>query len=119
MQIMNFSSANCKNCYKCIRTCVVKAIEVKDDQAQIVEERCIACGQCLVVCPQNARNILSHVDEVKEKIKAGEEVIATLAPAYRGFFEESDKMITGLKKIGFSNVQETSIGAEMVSREYE
>lgn len=119
MQIMNFSSANCKNCYKCIRTCVVKAIEVKDDQAQIVGDRCIACGQCLVVCPQNARNILSHVDEVKEKIKAGHQVTATLAPAYRGFFEDSDKMITALKKIGFNSVQETSIGAEVVSREYE
>ena len=119
MEIMNFSNANCKNCYKCIRTCVVKAIEVKDDQAQIITERCIACGQCLVVCPQNARNILSHVDQVKEKIRSGAQVIATLAPAYRGFFEESNKMITALKKLGFTSVQETSIGAEVVSREYE
>ncbi len=119
MEIMNFSSANCKNCYKCVRTCVVKAIEVKDDQAQIVADRCIACGQCLVVCPQNARNILSHVDDVKEKIKEGAQVIATLAPAYRGFFDASDKMITGLKELGFTSVQETSIGAEVVSREYE
>ncbi len=119
MQIMNFSSADCKNCYKCVRTCVVKAIEVKDDQAQIVIDRCIACGQCLVVCPQNARNILSHVDEVKEKIQEGAKVIATLAPAYRGFFEASDQMITGLKELGFTSVQETSIGAEVVSREYE
>ena len=119
MQIMNFSSANCKNCYKCIRTCVVKAIEVKNDQAQIIEDRCLACGQCLVVCPQNARNILSHVDEVQAKIESGAQVIATLAPAYRGFFEASDKMVTGLRKLGFSSVQETSIGAEMVSREYE
>lgn len=119
MEIMNFSSANCKNCYKCVRTCVVKAIEVKDDQAQIVVDRCIACGQCLVVCPQNARNVLSHVDQVKEKIKEGAQVIATLAPAYRGFFDASDKMITGLKKLGFTSVQETSIGAEVVSQEYE
>lgn len=119
MQIMNFSSANCKNCYKCVRTCVVKAIEVKDDQAQIVEDRCVTCGQCLVVCPQNARNILSHIDDVKKEIDAGKQVIATLAPAYRGFFEDSDKMVSGLRKLGFSSIQETSIGAELVSREYE
>lgn len=119
MQIMNFSSANCKNCYKCVRTCVVKAIEVKNDQAQIVEDRCVACGQCLVVCPQNARNILSHIDDVREKINQGENVVATVAPAYRGFYEESGKMISGLYKLGFSSVQETSIGAELVSREYE
>lgn len=119
MQIMNFSSANCKNCYKCVRTCVVKAIEVKDDQAQIIEDRCVACGQCLVVCPQNARNILSHVDDVKEKIDQGANVVATLAPAYRGFFKEDKKFIGALKKLGFSSIQETSIGAELVSREYE
>lgn len=119
MQIMNFSSANCKNCYKCVRTCVVKAIEIKDHQAQIIEDRCIACGQCLVVCPQNARDIFSHIDEVQDKIESGAKVIATLAPSYRGFYEESDKMVTGLKKLGFYSVQETSIGAELVSREYE
>ncbi|MEG0952614.1 MAG: 4Fe-4S binding protein, partial [Niameybacter sp.] len=53
---MNFSSTNCKNCYKCVRTCAVKAIEVKDDRAHIITERCVACGHCLVVCPQNARD---------------------------------------------------------------
>ena len=44
MQVMNFSSANCKNCYKCVRTCTVKAIEVLNDQAKIQEDRCIFCG---------------------------------------------------------------------------
>ncbi len=102
-----------------MRTCAVKAIEVKNDQAQIIEDRCLACGQCLVVCPQNARNILSHVDEVQAKLESGAKVIATLAPAYRGFFKASDKMVSGLRKLGFSSVQETSIGAEVVSREYE
>lgn len=119
MQIMNFSSANCKNCYKCVRTCVVKAIQIKNDQAHIIEDRCVACGQCLVVCPQNARNVLSHVKDVKDKIEEGVEVIATLAPAYRGYFQESGKFVAALKQLGFSNIQETSIGAELVSREYE
>lgn len=119
MQVMNFSSANCKNCYKCVRTCNVKAIEVKNDQAQIIENRCVACGQCLVVCPQNARNVLSDVDIVKEAIKNNRKVIAQIAPAFRGFFKYSSKVVTALYELGFSYVEEVSIGAELVSREYE
>lgn len=119
MQIMNFSRANCKNCYKCVRTCSVKAIEVKNDQAQIIENRCVACGHCLVVCPQNARNVLSDLDSVKNAINSSKIVVAQVAPAFRGFFKESPKLIAALFKLGFSFIEEVSIGAEMVSAEYE
>ncbi len=119
MQVMNFSSANCKNCYKCVRICNVKAIEVKNDQAQIIENRCVACGQCLVVCPQNARDVLSDIDNVKIALKKKKKVIAQIAPAFRGFFQYSAKVITALYKLGFSTVEEVSIGAELVSLEYE
>ncbi|HHY91406.1 MAG TPA: 4Fe-4S dicluster domain-containing protein, partial [Clostridiales bacterium] len=68
MSVFNFSKANCQNCYKCLRTCPVKAIKIKDEQAEIVEERCIDCGQCLIVCPQHAREIKSDLAEVKEAI---------------------------------------------------
>ena len=43
--ILQFKKANCKNCYKCVRNCPVKAIRVADEQAQIVEEDCILCGR--------------------------------------------------------------------------
>ena len=119
MQIMNFSPTNCKNCYKCVRTCAVKAIEVKNDQAQIVEARCVACGHCLVACPQNARDIKSHLGSVKTAIDAGEKVVVSLAPSYKAYFKESDKFITGLKKLGFSTIEETARGAEVVSKAYE
>ncbi|MBS5824569.1 MAG: PAS domain S-box protein [Clostridium argentinense] len=119
MQVMDFSPANCKNCYKCVRTCSVKAIEVKNHQARIIEERCIACGHCFVVCPQNARNVLSDLEHIKSAIKNGNNVIAQVAPAFRGFFENSPKIVTALKKIGFQIVEEVSIGAELVSQSYE
>ena len=119
MQVMDFSPANCKNCYKCVRTCSVKAIEVKNHQARIIEERCIACGHCFVVCPQNARNVLSDLEHIKSAIKNGNNVIAQVAPAFRGFFENSSKIVTALKKIGFQIVEEVSIGEELVSQSYE
>ncbi len=119
MQVMDFSSANCKNCYKCVRTCTVKAIKVLDDQARIQENKCISCGHCLVVCPQNARHVLSDMDNVREAIKENKTIVAQLAPAYKGVFEHPEKLIKALRNIGFSYIEEVSIGAELVSKEYE
>lgn len=119
MQVMNFSSTNCKNCYKCVRTCAVKAIEVKDDKAHIITERCVACGHCLVVCPQNARDVKSSLSNVKRALDEKKQVIVSLAPSYRAYFEESGKFVAGLRALGFSQIEETAVGAEVVSREYE
>ncbi len=71
MKIMDFSPANCKNCYKCVRNCHVKAIRIVDDQAKIMEDYCIGCGKCFVVCPQNARNIKSDLNLIKDAIQSG------------------------------------------------
>lgn len=119
MQVMNFLSTNCKNCYKCVRTCAVKAIEVKDDKANIIAEKCVACGHCLVVCPQNARDIKSNLGHVKEAIKEGKSIVVSLAPSYKAYFEDSDKFIAALRKMGLQRIEETAIGAELVSSEYE
>ncbi|RKD32075.1 [Fe-Fe] hydrogenase large subunit C-terminal domain-containing protein [Thermohalobacter berrensis] len=120
MKFLNFSEANCKNCYKCLRHCPVKAIKIKNGQAKIVEDRCIGCGQCLVVCPQDARNIKSDLKEVKNAIKEGKKVIASIAPSFAGAFDINDggQIVTALKKLGFSAVEETAIGAEIVAKLY-
>lgn len=119
MKYMNFSKANCKNCYKCLRACPVKAIKFKNEQAEIEEDRCIACGHCLSICPQNARNVISDLDKVKYIVNSSRPVIAALAPSFAGFFDvEEGKVIKALKKLGFSNVYETAYGAEIVAKLY-
>lgn len=118
MKILDFLPASCKNCYKCVRNCSVKAIKMIDDQAQIVEDKCIACGKCFLVCPQNARNIHSDLDNVIEAIKQGKKVIMSIAPSYLGVYEEPYKLISALKYIGVSIVEETSIGAAEVTDIY-
>jgi len=120
MSVMNFSKANCKNCYKCVNSCSVKAIKMFENQAQIIDDRCISCGHCLVVCPQNARSIKSYKQSVKDAIKDGKSVVASIAPSFAGFFQHCppENLVAALKKLGFSRVEETSIGAGIVSKYY-
>lgn len=120
MNFINFYKANCKNCYKCLRSCPVKAIKIRNEQAEIEQERCIACGHCLIVCPQNARYIKSDIENIKDAIKEGKRVVASIAPTFAGAFEmdEETKIVFALKKLGFSIVEETALGAEMVTKLY-
>ena len=69
MNIIQFKEANCKSCYKCIRSCDVKAISFKDEQARIIEDACVLCGTCTLVCPQNAKHMKSDLPQVKEYLK--------------------------------------------------
>ncbi len=121
MSIIQFKEANCKNCYKCIRSCPVKAIAFVNDQARIVEEDCMLCGNCLTVCPQNAKVVKSEVDTVKGFIKKREKVYVSLAPSFISAFENTDEkwLYAALKKLGFTYIEETAVGAAQVSKQYD
>ena len=121
MEILNFKKTNCKDCYKCVRECPVKAIRIKDHQAQIITEECILCGRCVQVCPQNAKDVRDDVPAVEQMIRSGKRVVASLAPSYIAAFDTDGfaPMAEALKKLGFADVQETAAGAYVVSREYE
>ncbi|WP_237660852.1 [Fe-Fe] hydrogenase large subunit C-terminal domain-containing protein [Tepidanaerobacter sp. GT38] len=120
MEVINFASANCKNCYKCLRTCPVKAIRMENDQAQIVDERCITCGTCLTICPQNAKTIKSDVQRVKELLKRDKDIAVSLAPSFAGVFpfKHYSQIVSALKRLGFSNVYQTSVGARLIASDY-
>ena len=65
MSILQFKTANCKNCYKCVRYCPVKSIKVENHQAKIIEQDCILCGNCTTICPQNAKEDISDIPKIK------------------------------------------------------
>ncbi|WP_069997513.1 [Fe-Fe] hydrogenase large subunit C-terminal domain-containing protein [Cellulosilyticum sp. I15G10I2] len=120
MWIINFSKANCKNCYACVRSCPVHAISVKSEQAQIMKERCIGCGKCLKVCPKNAKQVKTELQAVKEYIQDNNEIVASIAPSFAALFgEHADKICSALKFLGFTYVEETVVGADFVTEQYE
>lgn len=120
MKIIDFKNASCKHCYKCVRSCSVKAIKVKNAQAQIMKEYCILCGKCLEVCPQNAKTFVSDLERVKYYIRSGEKVVVSIAPSYLGImdYEMPGQVVDALLKLGFHAVRETAEGAAYVTDEY-
>ena len=118
MKLFNFTVTNCKNCNKCVRECPVKAIRFINNKAEIDDEKCIACGRCFVACPMHARNVENDVFNVEKAIEEGKNVVACVDSAYLGAFEEPDKFVGALKKMGFSSVQEAAAGSEKITREY-
>ena len=118
---LTLKKSNCKNCYKCIRHCPVKAIRFSGNQAHIIGNECILCGQCFVVCPQDAKEIVNEVEKVKVFLQSGEPVVVSIAPSFIANYDGAgiDSMRTALKKLGFYDVEETAIGATIVKNEYE
>ncbi len=108
----------CHDCYKCIRECHVKAIKIQDNSASVIDERCIACGHCVTVCPSKAKRVRNDIENVKRLFLQNKKVYVSLAPSWIGAFDTTkEKMITVLKKLGFEAVSETALGAQEVSIE--
>ena len=118
---LTLKKSNCKNCYKCIRHCPVKSIRFSGNQAHIIEQECILCGRCVVVCPQDAKQIVDESEKVQVLLQSGAPVIVSLAPSFIANYNGAgiDQMRAALKKLGFYDVEETAVGATHVKREYE
>ncbi|WDP88541.1 MAG: 4Fe-4S dicluster domain-containing protein [Desulfobacter sp.] len=107
----------CHDCYKCVRQCPVKAIRIRKGHASIVPALCIACGHCVEVCPARVKRVRNDIDSVREMIRNGDRVYASLAPAYLSEFHGMDpgRLIAALRRLGFAGVSEGALGAEAVS----
>ncbi len=108
----------CRDCYKCVRNCPVKAIEIVAHSASVIDELCIACGKCINTCPQKAKKYRSD-KALALKILSSKNAVASLAPSFVAEYgaEKVGKLIAALKRLGFINVSETAIGADIVSEQ--
>ena len=112
-------TANCQDCYRCVRVCPVKAISVRDGQAYIEDDLCIKCGTCVRECPQHAKTIRSSLYAVKELLASGRKVAASVAPSFAAVFSgwRAARLPSALRRLGFSYVSETAEGALLVAEE--
>lgn len=113
-------NVQCDDCFKCLHECMVKAIAVKGSEARILEDRCILCGHCTMVCPQHAKVAVSETEKITRLIASGERVIASVAPSFVSSFGISNfsTFRLALARLGFADAEETAVGAEAVTRKY-
>ena len=118
---LTLKKSNCKNCYKCIRHCPVKSIRFSGNQAHIINNECILCGHCFVVCPQNAKEIVDETEKAKVLLQSGAPVYVSLAPSFVANYDGVGigAVRKALQKLGFADVEETALGATIVKTEYE
>jgi [FeFe] hydrogenase (group B1/B3) len=105
----------------CAVSCGMNAISSDEDgKAQIDYNRCVSCGQCLVNCPFGAIVDKGQIFQTIYSMKQGDEVIACIAPAFVGQFGPTvtpDKVKAALMELGFADVVEVAIGADLCTIE--
>ena len=101
----------------CAEACGVKAIESDDlGRAKINNDKCVSCGMCMVSCPFGAIADKSQIFQLIRALRRGDDIVAEVAPSYVGQF--GDKVTPGkfkaaLLEMGFSEVYEVALGADM------
>lgn len=120
MGYIKVRKANCKNCYKCLKNCMVKSIKYRNEKVEILEDMCILCGICITTCPQKAKKIDNDIAEIKAYVENPDiKTVVSLDPSFIAAFGENSKyMVWALKELGFDYVEESAIGAGYVTDEY-
>lgn len=111
----------CRTCYTCVRECPARAIRIVGGQAEVIDERCVACGNCTKVCSQGAKVFTNTVDLVRKLIEKGGKVAAMVAPSFPAEFHDvtdHKKIVSMIRALGFSYVSEVSFGADLVAHRY-
>ncbi len=91
---------------------------MNEGQASVVDDRCIACGTCVRECPQHAKAYRNDLETAIQLLRSGEKVACSLAPAFAGYFPswQRKRIPSVLRRLGFSYVGETAIGAYFVAQ---
>jgi iron only hydrogenase large subunit-like protein/nitrogen-specific signal transduction histidine kinase len=111
----------CRTCYTCVRECPARAIRIVGGQAEVIDDRCIACGNCTKVCSQGAKVFLNTTERVFKLLESELRVAAIVAPSFPAEFSDLNDhtVLTGMiKSLGFEYVAEVSFGADLVADRY-
>lgn len=109
----------------CVNSCGAGAIKVNaDKKAEIDNEKCVGCGACVYQCPFGAISDKSYILDALDILKNSKnnteyKVYALIAPAIVAQFNYAriEQVITGVKRLGFFDVVETALGADLTLNE--
>lgn len=101
----------------CEEVCISEALKVVDNKVYIDEERCIRCGLCTAACHTGAITDKADIVRVVKMLKdKNTPVYAVLAPAFAGQFDADEEQVkAGLLKLGFYDVAEVALGADVIT----
>ena len=123
----------CVKCGRCVNSCPYSAIvkterpcaaacgmgAIHSDElgrAEIDYSKCVSCGQCLVNCPFGAIADKGQIYQLIQGFNRGDRIYALVAPAFINQFPglaSTGKLKAALKAVGFYDVVEVAIGADL------
>jgi len=120
MDMLSISDTRCRKCYRCVRVCPTNALKIDQGKVKRIWSRCILCGICYQDCPHDAVSAHTGVQHVLKLLDSGRKVVVCLDPTFPAVLDKGTpgQLVTALKKLGFSEVWETAIGGELVTRAY-
>ena len=108
-------SDKCIGCITCMRRCPTEAIRIENGKAKILYDKCINCGECVRSCKGGAKR---PVYDSFELVSSYKYKIALPSPSLFGQFNnltDPNYVIEGLLALGFDEVFEVGLAAELVT----
>lgn len=121
MKHIETRNSKCIGCYKCLKICVVKSLDISGSNVGVIEDECVYCGRCIPECPDENKLFENKIDHILEYLQNPcIQTAVSLDPSFiSAFGENSRKIVTALKALGFDLVEETAVGAAFVTMEYQ
>lgn len=105
----------------CKRACAVGAISMDEEKRAVIDySKCTLCGNCVRSCPFGAISDVSSMVDVINLLKKKKKVSAIIAPSIDGQFGQDtalEQIKTAIMRLGFFNVIEVALGADIVAAE--
>ncbi len=112
--------SRCRGCLNCVRHCPARALKAVDGHVEVIAERCVSCGLCVVECTTGSHSVRDDTPRVRELLAGDRPVIALLASEHVAAMHPRSPGETerALEALGFAGVETTVLGEEIVAAAY-